>query len=90
MYKHILIPTDGSELSLKAVEHGLALAKTTGAKVTSITVVSPVLLFNLDPEQFKKPSEEWGYKPQLESFANKCMDQVKSGALEKAVAFHVG
>jgi nucleotide-binding universal stress UspA family protein len=27
MYKHILIPTDGSELSLKAVQHGILLAK---------------------------------------------------------------
>jgi nucleotide-binding universal stress UspA family protein len=89
MYKHILIPTDGSELSLKAVEHGISLAKTTGAKVTSITVVSPVLLFNLDPGQFKEPSEEWGYKPQLERFANKCLDQVKSVALEKGVTCNV-
>ena len=34
MYKHILIPTDGSELSMKAVSHGLALAKSIGAKTT--------------------------------------------------------
>ena len=27
MYKHILIPTDGSELSKKAVDHGIGLAK---------------------------------------------------------------
>ena len=89
MYKHILISTDGSELSQKAVEHGIALAKATGAKVTSITVVSPVLLFSLDPDQFKEPSEEWGYKPQLEHFANKCLDQVKTVALEKGVVCNV-
>ena len=34
MYKHILIPTDGSDLAQKAVTHGLALAKSIGAKVT--------------------------------------------------------
>lgn len=34
MYKHILIPTDGSELSLKALTHGLALAKSVGARVS--------------------------------------------------------
>ena len=27
MYRHILIPTDGSELARRAVQHGLALAK---------------------------------------------------------------
>jgi nucleotide-binding universal stress UspA family protein len=34
MYKHILIPTDGSDLSQEAIEHGMALAKSVGARVT--------------------------------------------------------
>ena len=38
MYKHILIPTDGSDLSRKAIEHGVALAKSVGASVVGITV----------------------------------------------------
>jgi nucleotide-binding universal stress UspA family protein len=38
MYRHILIPTDGSELAGRAVRHGLALAKSVGAKVTALTV----------------------------------------------------
>lgn len=38
MYRHILIPTDGSELAQKAVTHGLSLAKSVGAKVTALTV----------------------------------------------------
>src|SRR6516164_5405449 len=38
MYRHILIPTDGSELAGRAVRHGLALAKSAGAKVTALTV----------------------------------------------------
>ena len=33
MYANILIPTDGSQLSGKAVEHGIALAKRIGAKI---------------------------------------------------------
>jgi nucleotide-binding universal stress UspA family protein len=33
MYTHILIPTDGSELAGKAVQHGVALTKQIGAKV---------------------------------------------------------
>src|SRR5215475_13395491 len=37
MYRHILIPTDGSELSRRAVQHGLALAKAVGAKVTALS-----------------------------------------------------
>ncbi len=38
MYRHILIPTDGSELAEQAVTHGLSLAKSVGAKVTVIIV----------------------------------------------------
>jgi len=41
MYLHILIPTDGSSLSASAVEKGVALAKTLGAKVTALTVTEP-------------------------------------------------
>ena len=38
MYRHILIPTDGSKLAHSAVVHGLSLAKMVGAKVTVLTV----------------------------------------------------
>ncbi len=39
MYNRILIPTDGSEHSKEATDHGLALAKMTGAEVTALFVV---------------------------------------------------
>jgi len=38
MYTHILIPTDGSELARKGVDHGLTLAKKLGSRVTLLTV----------------------------------------------------
>ena len=41
MYRHILIPTDGSELAEHAVTNGLSLAKSMGAKVTVIIVEEP-------------------------------------------------
>jgi nucleotide-binding universal stress UspA family protein len=43
MYRHILIPTDGSELAERGVAHGLALAKSVGAKIYVIYVVEPLL-----------------------------------------------
>ena len=42
MFKHILIPTDGSAVSAKAVKAGIALAKEAGAKVTGYSAVEPV------------------------------------------------
>ena len=44
MYHHILIPIDGSELAGKAVQHGAALAKQIGAKVTMLTVLPPEMI----------------------------------------------
>jgi len=41
MYRHILIPTDGSKLAEHGVAHGLALANSVGAKVSVIFVVEP-------------------------------------------------
>lgn len=39
MYKHILLPTDGSRLSEEAAAAGLALAKALGARVTALHVL---------------------------------------------------
>ena len=39
MYKRILVATDGSKLSEKAVEHGLKLADLTGAELVAVKVV---------------------------------------------------
>jgi nucleotide-binding universal stress UspA family protein len=39
MYKRILVATDGSKLSQKAVEHALGLADLTGAEVVALKVV---------------------------------------------------
>lgn len=41
MYRHLLIATDGSELSLKAAAQGIELAKAVGAKVTAMAVTAP-------------------------------------------------
>jgi len=41
MYKHILIPTDGSRLSGKGAKAGVQLARALGARVTSVYVAAP-------------------------------------------------
>ena len=64
MYKHILIPTDGSELSENAILKGVALAKSMNAKVTGITIsamfraiaVEPMMVTDT-PGQYKKDCE---------------------------------
>ena len=39
MFKHILLPHDGSAISGKAIKHGIDFARKIGAKVTAIHVM---------------------------------------------------
>ncbi len=45
MYKHLFVPVDGSELSHRAMEGSIALAKQLGARITGF-VVEPDLPIN--------------------------------------------
>jgi nucleotide-binding universal stress UspA family protein len=69
MYKHILIPTDGSELSERAIEQGVTLAKSSHARVTGITVFPTFHTFAVTPmmvtdtaEQYRKDCQAYGEK----------------------------
>ena len=46
MFKHILIPTDGSDLSTSAIEQGIKFAAGIGASVTGLTVVPNLQLLD--------------------------------------------
>ncbi len=48
MFKHVLIPTDGSDLSRKALLYGVQLAKESNAKVTVLTVRPPYVIGSMD------------------------------------------
>lgn len=62
MFKHILIPTDGSETSLRAVEKGVELAKVFGSELTLMTVVEHIsaglIVYQADEENFHKAQRE--------------------------------
>lgn len=56
MFNHILMPTDGSDHSEKAIKRGIDLAKLCGAKVTGIHVV---------PDYHRTISDESSFDPAL-------------------------
>jgi nucleotide-binding universal stress UspA family protein len=78
MFKHILIPTDGSDLSRKAILYGVQLAKETGAKVTGLTVVEPYHVATMDAVLI--PVDEGDYEEQSRLLSEKAMEQVKMAA----------
>ena len=59
MYSNILIPTDGSELSEKAIRQGVTLAKAFGAKVTFVTVREPFHTLPGDPQMVVEMPDEY-------------------------------
>lgn len=60
MFKHILIPTDGSEVSRKAVVAGIGLAKAVGAKVTAFYAApsaTPIVYKHFLPVGYMTPQK---------------------------------
>ena len=78
MYKHILIPTDGSTLSDLAIRHGMALAKVVGAKVTALTVSLPFQSFALDPVMVSDSPVR--YQQECEARAEKALGLARTEA----------
>jgi len=84
MYKNILIPTDGSELAGKAVEHGIALAKEIGARITVLTVLPPFHVFTMDTKMLEDTSAQ--YKTRIEERAMLTLGTVANAAEAEDVA----
>jgi nucleotide-binding universal stress UspA family protein len=78
MFKHILIPTDASDLSRKAVLYGMQLAKESRAKVTSITVTDPYRAATMDTVLI--PIAEEDYEEASRLLSEKAIAQVKMAA----------
>ena len=87
MYKHFLIPSDGSELSKKAVDHGIGLAKALNAKVTAVTVSEPFHVFAVEPGMVTDTPDE--YKKRVAALAAKYLKAANDAAAAAGVACDV-
>jgi nucleotide-binding universal stress UspA family protein len=78
MFKHILIPTDGSDLSRKAVLYGVQLAKQSNAKVTALTLTEPYRAVSMDAVLVSIGEDE--YEEGAKRIAERALDQVRIAA----------
>jgi nucleotide-binding universal stress UspA family protein len=78
MYKHVLIPTDGSDLSSTAEAAGLTLAKSLHAKVTAVTVTRPFQFIGTEPMLMIATAPE--YEQAQAARAAKTLERVKATA----------
>jgi len=79
MFKHILMPTDGSEHSERAVERGIELAKLCGAKVTGIHVM-PDYRMLIASEGMVSPNVDDKIEEQAREQATRFLDFVQRAA----------
>ena len=86
MFKNILIPTDGSPLSQKAVVQGVALAKSVGAKVTAFFAAppaTPIVYRDHLPVGYATPGE---HEEMIRKTAAKYLGVVKRAAKKAGIS----
>jgi nucleotide-binding universal stress UspA family protein len=87
MYRHILIPTDGSELAEHGVTNGLSLAKSVGAKVTVIVVEEPFNWLSVSETQAQRALAELAkHTEQIKKHAASVLNRVANAAKQAGVA----
>lgn len=87
MYKHILLPTDGSETSKNAIMHGIALAAVLNARVSILAVTSPLHCIMSDPTPVVDiPGAEAFVHDYLHGQAKEYLDAAAAAAAERHVA----
>ena len=87
MFRHILIPTDGSELAEHAVTSGLSLAKSVGAKVSVIVVEEPFNWFSVSEIQTRQITEEAAkHTEQIKKHATSVLNRAANAAKQAGVS----
>jgi len=80
MYKHILVPTDGSDITAKAVQTAVSLAKLSGAALSTICVKEPFPYSAISEKQPVPPQEFYDAQERIAA------DRVKSVVAAAAAA----
>ena len=84
MFKHILLPTDGSALSKMAVQQGVALAKALGARVTGLHVSPEFHVVTYRAEMLEDTENQ--YMQDSQRYAAEVLAEVQREAQASGVA----
>lgn len=83
VFKHILLPTDGSAGSSVAAAECIRFAAQVGARITAVHVVPPLHLFTYEPEVTEHAHET--YHRNRDARARECLAPIEQLAREAAV-----
>lgn len=84
MYKHVLLPTDGSELSEGAARHGVRFAKSIGARLTVLHTTP--LFYPTEWHERTAPEDAEEHKRQSKKNAQRALDVIQRIAREADLA----
>jgi nucleotide-binding universal stress UspA family protein len=84
MYKRILIPTDGSEASQRAILAGAAFARDVGAEIVGLTVTPEFHVLSTDSEMLEDTPDEFAARSAAR--AGRILGDVDSAARDAGVA----
>ena len=85
MFKHILLPTDGSKLSGKAVKRGIDLAKKSRARVTALHVVPEFTMMVDEGITMLSPALKKRFEDEGRARAQKMLDAIARQARTRGV-----
>lgn len=83
MFKHVLLPTDGSPQSEAAIQQGIELAKETHARVTGIHVVPEFHVFTYRTDMLEDTREQYAKDSQAK--AAKILQSIENAARSAGV-----
>jgi nucleotide-binding universal stress UspA family protein len=85
MYKHILVPTDGSPLAEAAAQQAVLFAKSIKAKLTAITASRTFRTLSLEVEMLSDTPEQ--YQKNAEARAERYLGVIKKAADSAGVSY---
>lgn len=85
MYKHLLLPTDGSELSERAAQDGVRLAKSIGAQITALHVTP--LFYPSELQARTAPQDALEHEKLSKENARRALDAMERIARDAGVTF---
>jgi nucleotide-binding universal stress UspA family protein len=87
MFKRILIATDGSRLSRKAIKHGVTLATSLGASVVGFHNWIPFRTIHYGEEVILSPSLQSQYDRQQEKLGTQYLGEIEAHTLRAGVGY---
>jgi nucleotide-binding universal stress UspA family protein len=87
MYSHLLVPVDGTELSDRAADSSLELARKLGAKITAFVAepMAPLPTMSTNVANYQRETE--AHQARTEAHARRVLDQFAAKAKEQGVAY---